>query len=80
MMPRKRRAASQTAIFALLEGERLNDEQVGLLRAYLRQWIFAPVWRGPAVDALRRGIDGLTTTEAIRRWLDDALHDGIDPL
>jgi hypothetical protein len=70
----------EPAIWALLEGDQLSDDQIPLVRAYLRQWIDALVWQGPAIDELRRGVDGLTTTEAIRRWLGDALRMGIDPL
>jgi hypothetical protein len=70
----------EPAIFALLEGDQLTEEQIVLIRAYLRQWIMAPVWHGEALDALQARVDGLTTTEAIRRWLDDALKVNIDPL
>jgi hypothetical protein len=70
----------EAAIWALLEDEPLNDEQIAIVRAYLRQWIMAPVWHGPPVAGLRRRIDELTSTAAIRRWLDDALSENIDPL
>jgi hypothetical protein len=68
----------ESAIWALLEGDRLRDDEIALIRAYLRRWINAPGWG--AVDDLRRRIDELTSTEAINRWLDDALQEGIDPL
>jgi hypothetical protein len=70
----------ETAIWALIEGDPLSDEQIALTRDYLRQWIMAPCHPEPALDKLRRRVDELTTTEAIRRWLDDALRMGIDPL
>jgi hypothetical protein len=68
------------AIVAYLQGDRLSEEEIALIRAYLRQWIMAPAWGGPAVDALRAGIDRLTTRQAIARWLDVALGENIDPL
>jgi hypothetical protein len=70
----------EPAIWALLEGDQLSEDQIPLVRAYLRQWIMAPGWHGVALDALQARVDGLTTTEAIRLWLADALKVGIDPL
>ena len=60
--------------------ERHVADEIAAMRAYLRQWIMAPAWQGPAIDALRAGIDGLTSRQAIRRWLDLALDENIDPL
>ncbi len=54
--------------------------QIAAMRAYLRQWINAPAWRGPMIDVLRTQVDEITTREAIDRWLDRALEEGIDPL
>lgn len=61
-----------------LVGMRLTPEEIAAMRAYLRQWIMAPVWLD--VDDLRRDVEGLTTQEAIHAWLDRALDQGIDPL
>jgi hypothetical protein len=58
----------------------MTGEQIATMRAYLRQWIAAPAWRGPLVDVLRTAIDELTTREAIERWIDRATDEGIDPL
>lgn len=66
------------AIKAYLAGATMAPEQIAAMRAYLRQWIAAPAWRG--VDDLRTRIDELTDRAAISRWLDDALDIGIDPL
>lgn len=65
-----------------LEGiELLTDEEISYMRAYLRQWIFAPVWFPVhSVEQLRAGIDKLVTVEAIHAWLEAALEIGIDPL
>lgn len=68
------------AVEAYLHRKLMTGEQVAAVRAYLRQWIDAPVWAGPDIDLLRDGIDTLTSREAIERWLDDAEACGIDPL
>jgi hypothetical protein len=68
------------AIAAYLNREPLSDEDIAAIRAYLRQWIMADVWAGPAIDALRGAIDGLTSRQAISRWLARALDENIDPL
>jgi hypothetical protein len=65
---------------AYLKHEPLDDGQIAAIRAYLRQWIDAPVWHGPAINDLRAGIDGLTSRQAIRQWLDEAAEAEIDPL
>jgi hypothetical protein len=72
--------ALRPAIVAYLQHEPMTDEMIAAMRAYLRQWIMAPVWAGVALDTLQARVDGLTTTEAIRLWLADALKVGIDPL
>jgi hypothetical protein len=70
----------QPAVFAYLKQEPMTLEQIALMRAYLRQWIASPYWQGPTIDELRSGIDSLITVPAIDRWLEAALHAGIDPL
>lgn len=68
------------AIEAYLSGGPMTREQIAAMRAYLRQWIAAPCWRGREVRFLRRSIDDLTSLEGIRSWLAIAEHEGIDPL
>lgn len=68
------------AVEAYLRGGDMEQSQIVALRAYLRQWINAPVWVGPGVRALRIAIDGLTSRAAIAAWLEDAQAEGIDPL
>ena len=68
------------AVEAYLNGTEMTREQVDAMRAYLRQWIAAPSWRGAQVKFLRRAIDDLTSREAIRSWLMIAEEQGIDPL
>lgn len=68
------------AVEAYLEHREMTPEQIAAMRAYLRQWIASPLWRGADIDFLRLGIDGLTTRDAIDDWLSLALDAGIDPL
>jgi hypothetical protein len=68
------------AVTAYLAGRPMSDSHIAAMRAYLRQWIGAPVWIGPAVERLRGTVDGLTSREAIERWLEAAEREGIDPL
>jgi hypothetical protein len=68
------------AVVAYLKQTPMTDEQVAAMRAYLRQWIMADVWVGEDVDYLRAKIDGLTSSQAIRHWLDEAAELNIDPL
>jgi hypothetical protein len=65
---------------AYLRGEDMTAEQIAVMRAYLRQWIFSPAWRGDELNELRRGIDGLTSRAAIEAWINGAQRAGIDPL
>jgi mono/diheme cytochrome c family protein len=67
------------AVEAYLKGELITHGQIAAIRAYLRQWMAGP-WQGEDIEALRAGIDGLTTRTAIHAWLTRALEAGIDPL
>ena len=66
------------AVEAYLTGGPMLPEHIAAMRAYLRQWIMAPTWRG--VGDLRERIDMLIDRAAIDRWLWDAEMAGIDPL
>jgi hypothetical protein len=68
------------AIEAYLAGGAMSEAHVAAMRAYLRQWIMAPVWDGFEIMSLRKGIDALTSRAAIHRWLVCALAVEIDPL
>ncbi len=61
-----------------LEGAALDQAEIAVMRAYLRQWMASDHWHG--ADDLRGRIDGITTNDSLRAWLDDALTLGIDPL
>jgi hypothetical protein len=68
------------AIVAYLEHDELTPTEIAAIRAYLRQWVNAPGFQGADVEELRASVDGLTSRQAIGRWLDEATHAGIDPL
>lgn len=68
------------AVEAYLGGDTMTTAQVATMRAYLRQWIAAPAWRGRRVRFLRRSIDSLASQEAIASWIKIAEEEGIDPL
>ena len=67
------------AIEAYLTGKPMTVEHVAAMRAYLRQWMQGD-WRGDGIKELRTRVDGLTSRQAIRDWLDLAEAEGIDPL
>lgn len=76
------------AVEAYLAGS-MSPEQIAAMRAYLRQWIEAPVWdlnphASPDERAwltnLRRRVDYLTSFAAIQAWIDEATDAGMDPL
>jgi hypothetical protein len=68
------------AMEAYLWREMLTDVEVGVLRAYFRQWINAPVWCGPMIDVLRLDVGAIATRADIDRWVEKALESGVDPL
>lgn len=66
-------------IMAYLDGKSFDGEQTAIMRAYLRQWIEGP-WEGSNIDLLRATVGSLANREDIRRWLEVAEREGIDPL
>ncbi len=68
------------AVMAYLEGAEMTAGQIAAMRAYLRQWIAAPVWRGLGVDQLRQTVEEIKSRTDIRLWMDEAEEAGIDPL
>lgn len=67
----------------------MTDAQIVAIRAYLRQWIAAPIWdqnpyAGPLaklwLTRMRTSVDHLIDREAIEDWLEDADALGIEPL
>lgn len=76
----ERSGVLRPAVEAYLNGKPMTDEQIAAMRAYLRQWIDAPCWKGPAVAFLRATIHCLTSRHNIVAWLAIAEEEGIDPL
>lgn len=77
------------AVEAYLNQRPMSKKQIAAMRAYLRQWIAAPLWdQNPHatayhrawLDQMRLRVDGLKDLEEIDRWLSDAIDAGIDPL
>jgi hypothetical protein len=72
--------ALHDAVEAYLFNAVLTDAQITDLRDYLRQWVNTEGFRGPGIDELRQAVDGLTSREALDRWIMKAVDEGIDPL
>lgn len=66
--------------------ESLTLREIGLLRAYFRQWIESSVWdqnpHGGAgvLSALRSAVIEISSQEDIDHWLESAEKFGTDPL
>ena len=72
-------------IEAYLNREPLTEAEICVMRAYLRQWIYAPAWDAnpygtEMLAGLRDMIDSLHSRAQIETWLNKALDAGIDPL
>jgi hypothetical protein len=63
-----------------LDGESLNTHQLGVLRAYLRQWIASDGFFGSEVEWLRAHVSDITDMHTLHIWLERALEAGVDPL
>ncbi len=61
-----------------LHGEPLSDDDLQLIRTYLRQWMGGP-WQGPNIRGLRASLPLLTTRARLEAWTAAALANGIDP-
>jgi len=68
------------AIEAYLRHQSMTPIQIATVRAYLRQWIGAPAWKGPLSDVLRTAVEEIIERDDITRWLSLAETCGIDPL
>lgn len=69
----------RSVVLDYLDGKALTDEQITLMRLYLKQWIELGPWRGSNVDLLRATVNSLTTRHDIERWLEVADRENIDP-
>lgn len=68
------------AVGAYLAGGEMTREQLGAMKYYCRQWINAPGFKGPEVDALRRLVDHIDSRVTLAAWLASAEEAGCDPL
>jgi len=72
-----------------LNGNLLSQNELGIMRAYLRQWVASPVWDGnPHADeesraelnALRGAISKITDQAHLEEWFQKGLDLGMVPL
>ncbi len=77
------------AVEAYRRGGPMTPEQITVMRGYIRQWIVSSVWdQNPAAGpkeffwlaGMRFAVDGLTTQDAIRKWIEAADDAGLGPL
>lgn len=68
------------AVRAYLQNEPMTPLQIVAMRAYLRQWIRARQFIGPAVAVLRQSVEEIATQADLRRWIYAAIDAGVDPL
>ena len=68
-------------VLGYLEGKDLEPSQWSLLRAYLEQWVDAPVWMpSDSLERLRLDVRGLATRTQFDAWIELAMEIGMDPL
>lgn len=65
---------------AYLAGGEMTREQLGAMKAYCRQWINAPGFRGPKVETLRNLVNHIDSRVTLAAWLNQAEECGCDPL
>jgi hypothetical protein len=67
-------------VMRYLENKPMTPADIAAMRAYLRQWIMAPMWEGPGIDELRANVATIADRKSLRAWLETAIDHGIDPL
>lgn len=72
------------AVKRYLQGVDITGQDLAALRAYVRQWIYSPVWdcnpNGTgSVAGLRDMVDSITTRAQLDLWTERAGDIGIDP-
>jgi len=77
--------AAWVAIKAYFAGEMMTDEQISVVRLYLKQWIDSPhwsdgSWSSDLLPVLRAWVNDISSRESIRRWLEAASKIGLVPL
>jgi hypothetical protein len=68
------------AVEHYFSGVELSASDIVALQAYLRQWIYADVWRAQErIDGLRDMVESLTSRAQIELWCKRADELGVDP-
>lgn len=68
-------------IEAYVNGKELTDKQIALMRAYLYQWVAAPVWiQTAALEILKLRVAAIKTNDDLRTAISKAVEMNIDPL
>lgn len=71
----------EPVVRAFLNNERLTETQITIMRAYLWQWLSAPVWAWCGeLDTLLRRVSEAKTQEQLSRCISAAEELGMDPL
>ena len=68
------------AVEAYLKGWPMTSQQISAMRLYCAQWIMAPGFRGPEVEALRKVVHHIGSRVTLAAWLAMAEEAGCDPL
>ena len=77
---REIRGVLRPVVERYLHGEELGARDIVVMRAYLRQWIFADGFIGDEIVDLRADVDRITDQRSLTRWLERAMDAGVDPL
>jgi hypothetical protein len=71
----------EPVVRAYLNGDQLTTQQLILMRAYLYQWVSAPVWApSGALEELRLRVAAAQSNEDIDLCIEAAVAMGMDPL
>jgi|SRR5215472_5296275 len=71
----------RSAVTAYINGEKLDRRQLGLIKAYLRQWVNSPVWgENDELKLLRANVATIETHAHIDYCVEIATALGMDPL
>lgn len=70
-----------SAMIPYLNGKNLTPNQVGIMKAYLWQWIASPVWRGGAeLEQLRQQVLKISNYRELNECIEAAIEMNMDPL
>lgn len=68
----------RSAVIAFLDNN-ATEKQIELVIAYCKAWVDCQVWKGN-LAGIRESIREVKTSDELRRWIHEALDEGIDPL